>query len=112
MKAESSTIKQVSGALRLAGFFIISSINFLRQTTLSDSRNQLRGDLCERQYIFGAASLNCHARHAEDRATGFVLCNRVATGPAYLAKPGSAVASHTGHYHGARRRPKALGDRV
>src|ERR1043165_4202491 len=103
MNAESSTIKQVSGALILAGFWVISSITFLRNTIPSYSRNQMRGDVRERQHMFGASSLNRHARHAEDRTTLLVLRNRMAAGTANLAKAVRAVAAHAGHNHCRRR---------
>src|SRR5437868_1126034 len=111
MNAESSTIKQVSGALRLAGFWVISSITFLRETTPSYSRNQMRGDVCERQHLFGASPLNRHARHAEDRTTLFVLRNRMAAGFANLAQAGRAITAHARHNHCRSRRAEALGNR-
>src|SRR5205085_4555630 len=111
MKAESSTIKQVSGACRLAGSWVISSITFLRNSTASYSRNQVRGDVCEPQHLPGPAPLYGHARHAIDGAAGLVLGNRVAAGAADFGQPDGAVTAHAGHDQGGGRRPEALGHR-
>src|SRR5436305_12850855 len=112
MKAESSTIRQVSGALWAAISRVISNMAFLHETAPSDSRNQMRGDVCKRQHMLRAAALHRDARHAVDRATGFVLRDGVAAGAANLAESAGAVAPHASQNHRRRRRAEALGDRV
>src|SRR5205085_10878894 len=97
MKAESSTIKQVSGACRLAGSWVISSITFLRNSTASYSRNQVRGDVCEPQHLPGPAPLYGHPRHAIDGPAVRVLGNRVAAGAADLGQPDGALTAHARH---------------
>src|SRR3954471_17625389 len=112
MKAESSTMRQVSGARCGAISPVISNMIFLHVTTLSYSRNQMRGDVCEGKHMLNAATLHSDARHAVDRTTGLVLRDGVAAGAANLAEAASAVAAHAGQNHRGRRRPETLGDRI
>src|SRR5262249_11569502 len=111
MKAESSTIKHVSGAFPPPVPSTCACIALLHVCHSAHRADQVERHISKGEDLQNCSPVLCGARHPVHRTTLLVLCHRQTTRPLHVPKPLRPVASHPCHDQPRGARSKLLGHR-